>query len=106
MALGEYVSVSSQRDSPHALIAKERRELAEMPEAELDELTSLYQGKGLTVDTAHRVAEEFTAHDALTAHLETELGITETDVVSPWQAARAARRRRASKHERLARLTE
>jgi VIT1/CCC1 family predicted Fe2+/Mn2+ transporter len=90
MALGEYVSVSSQRDSQRSLIAKERRELAEMPDEELAELTAYYVAKGLTRDTADRVAKEFTAHDALAAHLETELGIHEEDVASPWQAAGAS----------------
>lgn len=90
MALGEYVSVSSQRDSQHALIAKERRELSEMPAEELAELSAIYRSKGLTAATADRVAEELTEHDALTAHLEAELGITEDDVVSPWQAAGAS----------------
>ncbi|WP_141881467.1 VIT1/CCC1 transporter family protein [Homoserinimonas aerilata] len=90
MALGEYVSVSSQRDSQHALIAKERTELATMPEEELAELAEIYEAKGLTRATAARVAEELTAHDALTAHLEAELGINEEDVVSPWQAAGAS----------------
>lgn len=90
MALGEYVSVSSSRDSTIALIAKERRELAEMPEAELEELAALYQAKGLTPETAHRVAEELTRHDALAAHLETELKIDADDIASPWQAAGAS----------------
>ncbi|MFV0372756.1 VIT1/CCC1 transporter family protein [Microbacterium sp.] len=87
MALGEYVSVSSQRDSEHALIAKERRELKEMPEEELDELTELYRQRGLSEHTARAVAEELTAHDALGAHLQIELGIDQEDLVSPWQAA-------------------
>lgn len=90
MALGEYVSVSSQRDSQRALIAKEGRELAEQPDEELAELTAIYEGKGLSASTAEQVAQELTAHDALAAHLEAELGITETDVVSPWQAAGAS----------------
>ena len=90
MALGEYVSVSSQRDSQHALIAKERRELEEMPEEELDELAGLYEAKGLTSATARRVAEELTAHDALAAHLSAELGIDADDVVSAWHAAFAS----------------
>jgi VIT1/CCC1 family predicted Fe2+/Mn2+ transporter len=90
MALGEYVSVSSQRDSQEALIAKERRELLEMPEQELAELTGLYQAKGLSAETARQVAAELTAHDALAAHLDAELGINEHDVVSPWQAAGAS----------------
>ena len=90
MALGEYVSVSSQSDSQRALIAKERRELEELPDEELAELAAIYQAKGMSAATAKRVAEELTAHDALAAHLEAELGITETDIVSPWQAAGAS----------------
>ncbi|MFD1714801.1 VIT family protein [Amnibacterium flavum] len=90
MALGEYVSVSSQRDSQRALIAKERQELAELPDQELQELAGLYEAKGLTPETAKQVATELTAHDALSAHLEAELGINEADVVSPWQAAGAS----------------
>lgn len=90
MALGEYVSVSSQRDSQHALIEKERRELAEDPEAELKELAGLYEAKGLSRDTAALVAEELTDHDALAAHLSAELNIDETEVVNPWHAAYAS----------------
>src|SRR3954454_17786504 len=87
MALGEYVSVSSQRDSERALIAKERRELRDMPEEELAELTQLYRDRGLTAATAMQVAAELTAHDALSAHLEVELGIDQNDLVNPWHAA-------------------
>lgn len=90
MALGEYVSVSSQRDSERALIQKERRELEDDPEAEFKELTGLYQEQGLTPATAHLVAEELTEHDALTAHLAVELNIDQEDVVSPWHAAFAS----------------
>lgn len=90
MALGEYVSVSSQRDSERALIAKERRELRDMPEDELDELAGLYEQKGLSPATARTVAEELTAHDALAAHLSAELNIDQKDVVSPWNAATAS----------------
>lgn len=90
MALGEYVSVSSQRDSEHALIAKERRELAEMPEAEFEELTGLWEAKGLRPETARQVAIELTERDALAAHLSVELGIDQDDVVSPWHAALAS----------------
>lgn len=90
MALGEYVSVSSQRDSQRALIAKETRELREMPDEELDELAGIYAAKGMSPETARQVAIELTAHDALAAHLEAELGIREADVVSPWQAAGAS----------------
>jgi VIT1/CCC1 family predicted Fe2+/Mn2+ transporter len=87
MALGEYVSVSSQRDSERALIDKEMRELREMPEQELEELTQLYRDRGLTDATARQVAVELTAHDALSAHLEVELGIDQNDLVNPWHAA-------------------
>ncbi len=90
MALGEYVSVSSQRDSEHALIEKERRELAEMPDEELAELAGLYEARGLTPETARQVAIELTEHDALGAHLAAELGIDPDDVVSPWHAAFAS----------------
>lgn len=90
MALGEYVSVSSQSDSERALIAKEKRELAEMPEQELEELAGLYEAKGLRPETARQVAVELTAHDAVAAHLSAELNIDEGDVVSPWHAAGAS----------------
>lgn len=90
MALGEYVSVSSQRDSEHALIEKERRELAEMPDEELAELAGLYEARGLTPETARQVAIELTEHDALGAHLAAELGIDPDDVASPWHAAFAS----------------
>lgn len=90
MALGEYVSVASARDSQTALIAKEKRELAEMPDEELAELAGIYQAKGLSAATAKQVAEELTAHDALGAHLEAELHIDEHEVLKPWQAAWAS----------------
>jgi vacuolar iron transporter family protein len=90
MALGEYVSVSSQRDSERALIAKEKAELATMPHEELAELTQLYQDKGLSAQTARQVAEELTANDALAAHLDAELNIDQSDIVSPWRAAYAS----------------
>jgi VIT1/CCC1 family predicted Fe2+/Mn2+ transporter len=87
MALGEYVSVSSQRDTERALIAKERRELKEMPEEELEELTQLYRDRGLSDATAAQVARELTTHDALSAHLEVELHIDQHDLANPWHAA-------------------
>lgn len=90
MALGEYVSVSSQSDSQRALIEKERRELAEEPAEELAELAAIYHAKGLSPQTAGKVAEELTAHDALAAHLSAELNIDEADIVSPWHAAFAS----------------
>lgn len=90
MALGEYVSVSSQRDSQRALVAKERRELEEEPEEELEELIAIYQSKGLSPEVARQVGIELTAHDALAAHLEAELHITEEEESSPWHAAFAS----------------
>jgi VIT1/CCC1 family predicted Fe2+/Mn2+ transporter len=90
MAAGEYVSVSSQRDSERAMLDMERRELRETADEELDELTGLYERKGLTPELARRVAEQLTAHDALAAHAEAELGIKPDDLVSPWQAAVAS----------------
>lgn len=90
MALGEYVSVSSQRDSQEALIEKERRELREDPEGELLELAGLYEQKGLSPATARVVADELTDHDALAAHLAVELNIDELEVVNPWHAAFAS----------------
>lgn len=90
MALGEYVSVSGQRDSERVLIAKEKRELEETPEEELLELAGIYQSRGLTAETALTVAKELTANDALAAHLSAELNIDQNDVVSPWHAALAS----------------
>jgi VIT1/CCC1 family predicted Fe2+/Mn2+ transporter len=90
MALGEYVSVSSQRDTQRALIAKEQIALREQPEAELAQLAQLYQAKGLSAATARQVAAELTSRDALGAHLEARLHIDEDDVVSPWHAALAS----------------
>lgn len=87
MALGEYVSVSTQRDTEVALIAKERAELREMPGDEFTELVGIYRNKGLSPDTARLVAEELTAHDPLQAHLDAELGIDEENLTSPIAAA-------------------
>lgn len=87
MALGEYVSVSSQRDSEAALIAREKRELISQPDEELEELAELYKRKGLSAKTARIVAEELTAHDPIKAHLEAELGIDEQTLTNPWHAA-------------------
>src|SRR5688572_17500148 len=87
MAAGEYVSVSTQRDSEEALLAKERRELADDPDDELAELAGLYVEKGLSERLALEVAQELTDHDALRAHAETELGIDPDDLTNPWQAA-------------------
>jgi VIT1/CCC1 family predicted Fe2+/Mn2+ transporter len=90
MALGEYVSVSSQRDTELAALAKEKRELREDPEDELAELAAIYEAKGLRPATARTVALELTSHDALAAHLEAELGIDPDELTSPWQAAGAS----------------
>jgi VIT1/CCC1 family predicted Fe2+/Mn2+ transporter len=90
MAAGEYVSVSTQRDTEQAMLAEERRELREEPEEELAELAGLYREKGLSDELALQVAEQLTAHDALGAHAETELGIDPDDLTSPWQAAAAS----------------
>src|SRR6185369_7002833 len=89
-ALGEYVSVSSQRDTERALLAQERRELAETPAQELRELATLYRAKGLSEQTARTVAEELTNHDAFAAHAEVELGIDPNELTNPWQAALAS----------------
>jgi vacuolar iron transporter family protein len=90
MALGEYVSVSSQRDTERALLAKERTELVEFPDQELDELAALYEAKGLTAATARLVAEELTAKDAFAAHADAELGIDPEALTNPWHAAGAS----------------
>jgi vacuolar iron transporter family protein len=90
MALGEFVSVSSQRDSEGAQLAMERRELRHMPDAELAELTAIYQRRGLSAQTAAQVAQELTTHDALTAHAHAELNIDPDELANPWQAATAS----------------
>lgn len=87
MALGEYVSVSTQRDTERALLTKERRELRDDPSAELDELAELYEAKGLSPATARTVAEELTDHNPLVAHAEAELGIDPDELTNPWHAA-------------------
>lgn len=90
MALGEYVSVSSQRDSERALIRKERQELIDDPEAEFVELVGLFEARGLSRETATQAATELTEKDALSAHLAVELNIDQNDVISPWHAALAS----------------
>ena len=87
MALGEYVSVSTQRDTEKALLAKERRELKEQPQEEFEELVGLYRAKGLSPDTARTVANELTEHDAFAAHVDVELGIDPDELTNPWHAA-------------------
>ena len=87
MAGGEYVSVSTQSDTEAAAIRLEQWELENMPEDELAELRSLYVQKGLSPDLADRVARELTAHDALAAHAEAELGIDPDERTNPFHAA-------------------
>ncbi len=90
MAAGEYVSVSSQTDVEEADIERERIELEEMPEIELQRLAEIYEKRGLTKETALRVAEELTENDALSAHVRDELGITDISQAKPLQAALAS----------------
>lgn len=90
MTAGEYISVSTQRDSERAYIAKEKLELAANPQEELQELTEAYVAKGLSNATAVKVAKELTAHDPLRAHLEVEFGLDEEDLTNPWHAAYAS----------------
>jgi VIT1/CCC1 family predicted Fe2+/Mn2+ transporter len=90
MAAGEYVSVSTQRDSELALLETERQELRDDPQDELAELAGLYVDKGLTEDLALEVARQLTEHDALGAHAEAELGIDPDDITSAWNAALAS----------------
>jgi len=87
MALGEYVSVSSQRDSEQSDIAKEKWELEHTPDIELAELAGIYRKKGLPQALAHEVAVELTKHDALKTHLAEELGIHEATRARPLQAS-------------------
>jgi len=87
MALGEYVSVSSQRDSEQSDIAKEKWELEHTPDIELAELAGIYRKKGLPQALAHEVAVELTRHDALKTHLAEELGIHEATRARPIQAS-------------------
>ncbi len=90
MALGEYVSVSSQSDSQKSMIARTKTALNRAPEESRQHLAAAYEGKGLSPGTAALVAEELTEHDALGAHLAVDLNLVENDVVSPWHAAFAS----------------
>jgi vacuolar iron transporter family protein len=90
MGVGEYVSVSTQRDTEKALIEKERQELINNPDYELKELAAIYAKKGLSHETAHQVAKELTAKDAFAAHLDAELGIDPNSLTNPWHAAYAS----------------
>ena len=90
MAAGEYISVSSQRDSEQADIRREQQALTETPEHELEELAALYQARGLSAETAAIVARELSAHDPLAAHVRDELGLSEEMSARPMQAALAS----------------
>jgi VIT1/CCC1 family predicted Fe2+/Mn2+ transporter len=87
MAVGEYVSVSAQRDAEQADVGRETRELASRPQAELDELALIYMQRGLERELAMRVAEQLSARDRLGAHLRDELGIDQASLARPMQAA-------------------
>ena len=87
MAVGEYVSVSSQRDAEQADIGLEKQELATEPQAELQELAMIYVKRGLEQDLAMKVAEQLSAHDRLGAHMRDELGIDQASLARPLQAA-------------------
>jgi len=87
MAAGEYVSVSSQSDTEHADLDRERRELAADPAAEREELARLYLARGVAAETAQQVADQLMAHDALTAHARDELGVSDLSTARPVQAA-------------------
>jgi vacuolar iron transporter family protein len=90
MATGEYVSVSSQRDTELADLRVEERELRDDPEGELRELTRIYRRRGLSDSLAHQVAVQLTAHGALAAHARDELGLDEDRLARPLQAAWAS----------------
>ena len=90
MAAGEYVSVSSQKDSEKALLKEERHALRSYPEKELEELAGLYEAKGLQKSTARTVAKELTKHDAFAAHYDAELRIDPNNLTNPLHAASAS----------------
>lgn len=90
MAVGEYVSVSSQRDSQKVILETERQQLRDNPEEELEELAQIYEIKGLSRSTAELVAKELTAKDVFAAHAAVELNIDPNDLTNPWHAAVAS----------------
>jgi VIT1/CCC1 family predicted Fe2+/Mn2+ transporter len=87
MALGEYVSVSSQRDAERAMVRQDADELRRLPELERAELVEMLEARGLSPATSVRAADELTAHDALATHLELELGLDREQLADPWAAA-------------------
>ncbi len=87
MAVGEFVSVSSQKDAERADVEREKKELRDEPRAELEELREIYEKRGLDKDLALRVAQQLTAHDGLATHMRDELGIDQSSLARPFQAA-------------------
>lgn len=87
MAGGEYVSVSTQRDTERAVLDRQRWALEHQAEAELEDLARFYRRRGISPELARQVARELTAHDALAAHAELELGLDPDELTSPWHAA-------------------
>jgi vacuolar iron transporter family protein len=90
MGAGEYVSVSTQRDSERSILDLEAKELQQMPQTEERELAAMYVEKGLSPETAEKVARELTEHDALRAHADIEFGIDPDNLTNPWHAAWAS----------------
>lgn len=90
MAVGEYVSVSTQRDTERSYIEHEKWELDTKPAEELEELAGMFRAKGASAKTAKAIAAELTAHDALAAHLDIELNLDPEDLTNPWQAGVAS----------------
>lgn len=90
MAAGEFVSVSTQRDSERAILRRQRRLLASAPDRELAALAAVYVAKGIDEHTAFQVAEQLTAHDAVAAHAEARLGVDPDELTNPWHAALAS----------------
>jgi VIT1/CCC1 family predicted Fe2+/Mn2+ transporter len=90
MGAGEYVSVSTQRDSERSILDLEAKELRQMPQTEERELAAMYVDKGLSPETAEKVARELTEHDALRAHADIEFGIDPDNLTNPWHAAWAS----------------
>ncbi len=87
MGVGEYISVSTQRDTERAYIAKERKALRKDPEGELQELADIYAAKGLSAATAAQVAKELSEKDVVKAHLDAELNMNEDELTNPMHAA-------------------
>lgn len=90
MAAGEYVSVSSARDTEKSLLEQEEYEIKNFPEKEMKELSKIYERKGLSKNTADLVAKELSAKNPLAAHFDAELGIDPNNLTNPWHAAVAS----------------